>query len=702
VNKLFTIIALALVTSLTACGSKTGNNGGGNGGGGNGGGNGGSNGAFVTTPAAPISLKPQLAIVYSKTNEKNLWGGVSPKAYAQLFMSVQSQAMMAGLPYDLINEDDLLDINKINQYKTLLFPLFSYVKNDKLKQIAANLKTAIEQYNVGIVTAGNFLTNKETGESISGDAYVHMKDLLGLTRVDGAGPVSIKINISDNTHPALANEYVSNEMVLNYPKDYTDYFTPTGAYTSQVIATQTINNSQVENELIAITNKGRHAHFATIQALADGNMLWSVLQWSVWGNKTPATLHMGREKALFISRNDMDQSMFASEVAAVEVPLLNQLKIWKNRYDFVGSYYINIGDKPTNNEFTDWGISAPLYKQFIQLGNEIGNHSYTHPADTNKLTASQIKYQFNDARAIIEKEMGLTNIGTAVPGMPESLATSKKILPYAGEYLSGGYAAVGAGFTNAFGFINADANKVYLSPNMSFDFTLIGFQKHTAAEAKVIWSNEFDALVKHAAQPFIHWPWHDYGPNDSDNAGYTLDMYESLLAKAKNYGSEFITGKNFAERIKSFKQSAVDISTVNGVISAKVKSANAGQFALKLNKSQSISSVDNWYAYNQNTVFLDQDGGVYKINLGTPRSITHITQLPSRSKLISLSGNEEDIKFRFAGEGKVEVTTKCNNPSSIKITGGINTYQKVSSNKISLNFATNKNYQETTVNITCP
>ena len=673
---------------MSACGSKTGNNNSED-----------NDGAFVTTPSAPVNLKPKLAIVYSKTTEKNFW---TPKSYAQLFMSVQTQAMMAGLPYDLLNEDDLLDLNKIKEYKTLLFPLFSYVKNDQINKIAENLKIAIEQHNVGIVTAGNFLTSTETGQSISGDAYVHMKDLLGLSRVDGAGPVSIQIKISDETHPALANEYVNNETVLNYTEDYTDYFIPTGAYANRVIATQQINNSQIENELIVITNKGRHAHFATVQAIADGNLLWPVLQWSVWGGKAPATLHLGRDKALFVSRNDMDQSMFASEVSTVEVPLLNQLKIWKHQYGFVSSYYINVGDKPADDEFTDWGISAPLYQQYIALGNEIGNHSYSHPADTNKLNTSQIKYQFSDSRTIIETEMALSDIGTAVPGMPENLATSLKILPHTAEYLTGGYSAVGAGFPNAFGFINADSTKIYLSPNMSFDFTLIQWQKHSATEAKQIWSNEFDALAKHASQPIMHWPWHDYGPFDNFNVGYSLDMFDSLLSKAKNYGSEFITGKNFAERIKAFKQSAVDISIENNIITAKVKSTRAGQFGLKINNSKTISAIDQWYAYNRDTVFLDQDGGVYTIHLGVPRSVTHITQLPSRSKLVSLSGNGEDIKFRFTGEGKVEVTTKCMNPASIKVMGGVNSYQSISSNKISLSFLENRGYLETTVDITCP
>jgi hypothetical protein len=179
-------------------------------------------------------------------------------------------------------------------------------------------------------------------------------------------------------------------------------------------------------------------------------------------------------------------------------------------------------------------------------------------------------------------------------------------------------------------------------------------------------------------------------------------MFEGFIAKAKNYGSEFITGENLAERIKAFKQSAVDISTTdNNSIIASVKSTNATQFALKLADTQSISSVDNWFAYNKNSVFLDEDGGIYTIHLGTPRSITHISKLPSRSRLVTLSGNGKDIKFRFSGEGNVEITTKCANPSSVKVTGGISTYQNISNNKIALSFLANRSYSETMVNIEC-
>ncbi|MCK5901674.1 MAG: hypothetical protein KAG28_00880 [Cocleimonas sp.] len=685
-NKPFILVTFILTLSITACGGKRIDNSGTE-----------NNAVFNTVPPAPENLERKLAIVYSKTNEAKFW---SPRNYSQLFMSVQTQAMMAGLPYDVLNEDDLLDINKIRAYKTLVFPLFSHVPIDKIEQISANLKAAIDTYNVGLITTGDFLTNTETGASITGNAYRHMINLFGIQRKNGATLVDFEVNMTNINHPALINQYTDNETVLSYKKGFTNYFTPTGAYPSEILATQQVNN-QTENSIIAITNKGRHAHFSSVQTIGDSNLLWSILQWSVWGKQSPATLHLGRSNALFASRNDMDQSMFHNEVATVEEPLLAQVKDWKARYDFVGSYYINVGDDAANEEFTDWRFSAPLYQQFISLGNEIGNHSYTHPAFTDKLTDAEINFEFPEAREIIEKQMGLTNIGAAIPGNPETLATSLKILPHS-DYLSGGYAARGAGFPNAFGFLNADVKKIYLSPNMSFDFTLIEFQKRSAAEAKQIWAKEFDDLTQHAFQPILHWPWHDYAVSDLEKKGYTVDLLESVISKANDYGSEFVTGKDLSERMKSFSQSAVNISTENNTLTATVKSSNAGQFSLRLNNSLKISSVNQWYAYNETTVFLGKEGGSYTLNLGNPKAITRIHKLPNRSKLISLSGNNEDLKFQLTGEGTVEIITKCDNPSSIKVTGGTRFYKTIASNKIALKFDKNRAHEETSVNISCP
>lgn len=629
------------------------------------------------TASAPI------AIVYSKTTEGRFF---NKKAYAQLFMSVQSQAMMAGLPFDLLSETDLLDINKINKYKTLVFPSFSNVKVADLATIELNLRIAVEQYGIGIITAGNFLTNDETGASLPGDAYSRMKLLMGVTRTSGAGPVNVKYIVSNNSHPVTSNEYNLNETIHEYTGVYTDYFIATGQYPSDILATQLVNNTTSKNALIAVNHVGRHAVFATVSQMVDVNLLWATMQWSVYGDKAPVSLQMGRENAIFVSRNDMDQSMFSDEVALVDGQLLSVLQTWKADYDFVGSYYINVGNNPANQEETNWSYSAPLYQSYMNLGSEIGTHSYTHPHNTSILTDAQIQFEFADSRSVIEQNLGLTNIGGAVPGAPESLATSLNIIQYV-DYLSGGYSSTGAGYRNAFGFLTPSINKVYLSPNMSFDFTLVEFQHHTAAEAKQIWFNEFDSLVSHNNQAIIHWPWHDYGPKDTGNAGYNMDMFTGLLGRAHNYGAEFITGKDLTNRIKTMAEAKISVTQNGNTLVAKVTANNAGQFALKVPKNTTIASVENWYAYDDKKVFIDNDAGSYTIHVNNPNAspVTHITKLPSRSQLLSLSGNGTNLQFKLKGDGKVRVKLKCAT-TNITVSGAINTYETISANEISLNF----------------
>jgi len=644
-----------------------------------------------------LSTAP-IAIVYSKTTEAQFFDS---KAYAQLFMSVQSQAMMAGLPFDLLSEDDLLDLDKIIKYKTLVFPYFANVKQSLLPGIEQNLGIAVNQHDVGIVTAGNLLTNTETGASLPGDAYARMKSLMGITRTDGGGPFSIEYKITNSEHPITDNEFAAGEVLRSYANAYTDYFIPTGSYPNSVLATQEVAGVGTKNALIVTEHGGRHAHFGTVQQMTDPNLLWSVLQWSVYGEKPAASLHLSRHKALFVSRNDMDQSMFVDEVAPVDGALLPMLQNWKQQYDFVGSYYINVGAYPANQEETDWGYSGPLYLQYLALDNEIGTHSYTHPHNTNTLTPAQINWEFAASRQVIEQNLGINNLAGAVPGAPENLATSLEIIQHL-DYLSGGYSSSGAGYPNAFGFLNPTISKVYLSPNMSFDFTLIEFQNRTAAEAKQIWFNEFDALTKHSPQALVHWPWHDYGPINFENVGYTYDMFDSLIKKAAQYGSEFVTGKDFVDRIKAFKASGLSVEKQGDIVTAKVSAKHGGKFALRIPKDKNIEFVENWYAYDDKQVILANGGGTYKIHLGSPsKAVSRITALPARGELLSLSGDGTDLSFEFQGSGTVSVTLKCA-PSSFSVSGGSSQYTFSSPNTVGIRFATTKRHAPTLVDATCP
>lgn len=676
--------------------------------------------AVATTYPVRTDASKRVGIVFSTSSKNHFYDS---KAYSQLFMSMQHQAMMAGIGFDLLNETDLTDLNKLVNYDALIFPYAANIPKNIRSAVNKNLFTAIYQYGIGIISADNFMTNDELNAVAPGDAYAVMRQLLGITRDNGAGPVSVDLTANAVTHPAMKG-YVAGESILSsqalnaYKSTWTSYFQAIPGQAADTLANQTIGGVGTKPGVIANTTGGRNVHFATAALMADGPLVWQALQWVVYGTQTPVALKMGRNNNLFISRNDMDQSQeyghsYFDDMGNVDVPLYSLLNNWKTTYNFVGSYYINIGNAPPDQQ-TIWLSnppstydSKPLYQKYIALSNEIGTHSYTHPHDTNALTPTQIEFEFNQSMNQIATNLNPTwnnqaIRGAAVPGMPESVATAQSILQHV-DYLSGGGSMIGAGYPSAIGYLTAADTKVYFSPNMSFDFTLMDFgvpqgtppvpTRLNATQAEAYWAAEYDRLMKHAAQPIIHWPWHDYGPTSATTAasgqGYTLAMFQNTIAKAYNNGAEFATLADVAQRINTFKNAKLTVTQAGTQYTANVAANNVGKFSLAMNlpAGQKIQRVSNWYAYNDNSVFLDDDGGTFVVQAGTVAdAVTHITEMPMRSKLISLSGDGANLDMRFEGEGSVKVIlSDAANKFQITSDGGVLT---TTGNTASIKFAT--------------
>ena len=636
----------------------------------------------------------KVGIVFSQTTADRFFGledvAVNQTAYSQLYMSVQEEVMMSGVPFDLLNEDDLKDINNLVNYDTLIFPSIRNVKQADVQQIQDTLTDAVYKYNIGIITAGDFMTNSETGDPLAGDPYLRMKSLLNLQPTAfGSGNVSLTV---ENTTQPIVEGYNAGEIIREYqnPIGYAAYSGYTGE-SAEVLVNQTVNG-QTYNAVIATETGGRNVHFATASYLGDNNLAWEAVRWSVF-DEPSVTLNMTRNESLFLSRNDMDLSAEYFDVNPEDgspgvydrmLPIVEQ---WKTDFNFVGSYYINVGDDPTDGHYTDWNLSRPYYEALLAEGNEIGTHSYTHLEDgtvynpsnnTNFATPAQIEFEFNQSKLVIEQQLGIDVTGTAVPGAPELIPTSEEIIQYF-DYMSGGATTVGAGYPSAFGFLTPDQDGVYFAPNLWFDFTLIGFgipvpdgnggfvaQPLTAQEAEAEWIRQYNEVTSHGNKPIALMPWHDYGPTDFYNDGYTESMFTSLIEEAYNSGAEFITLDDASQRIKAFEQSKLYVETSNNTITAEVVGSNLGDFSLDVDGDRTIKSVDNWYAYDNDSVFVPKNGGSFTINLGaTQDNVTRITSLPMRAELESVTGDGTNLDYSFFGEGTVVVEVANSNSISV-------------------------------------
>jgi hypothetical protein len=191
----------------------------------------------------------------------------------------------------------------------------------------------------------------------------------------------------------------------------------------------------------------------------------------------------------------------------------------------------------------------------------------------------------------------------------------------------------------------------------------------TAVEAEQYWVSELESILNHASTPIVHWPWHDYAPTiDADPAlgkGYTVDMFSNFISAAYDSNTEFATLADITERISDFVNT--ELSTYydenNNQIVAYVSTSNAGKYALEVDvdHGQYINNVQNWYAYNDNKVFIDQNGGDFVIQLGYAQDpVTRITELPMRSRLLSVTGDGDNLFFNLEGEGDVRVELSSN------------------------------------------
>jgi peptidoglycan/xylan/chitin deacetylase (PgdA/CDA1 family) len=645
-----------------------------------------------TALPARTDFSKKVGIVYSETSANKFF---DRKAYDQLFANAQNQATQAGINFDILTETDLKDLSKVVQYDSLVFSAFGNVKAADVGSIENVLTQASYKYGVGLIAAGDFMTNDETGAALAGDPYQRLKNLFDVNRT-GGGIVTgattgtggaVSVNIKDTASPILESTYTVGEQIASYTNNATFSAYSGLGQTGTILADQTVNG-QKYNAVIATQTGGRNLHFADQSIFADSNLGWQGIDWSVYGNQAKVGLELTRNKSIFISRDDVDQSKFSLEAPTLEAKVGDILAEWKTKYNFVGSHYINIGNNPAANESTNWAVMKPIYQKWLDLGNEIGTHSYTHPENVSNLTAAQLEFEFNQSKQVISQQLGVPVNGTATPGNPDSLFVDKELSKYF-QYVSG----VGSSYTNSFGYLEPGNNTIFLAPNISFDFNLIDFKKLTTAQTEAQWAKEYAQVTKHGNTPFVLFDWHDYGITAS-LPGYTKAIYDNFIARAYNDGTEFTTLDDAQKRIRAFDAAKLTINQVGDTITASIANAtDIGKFALDIDAgTKVIKNVANYYAYDNDSVFTTKTGGSYTINLGTTvDDVSHITSLDQRNELVSVTGDGTNLNFSFNGEGKVTADMKAIAATQrYKVTGADDF--KVTGDKLELKFNANTSH----------
>ena len=706
----------------------------------------------ITDPSTLVPVDhaiKKVAIVYSATTAALYFGGspAGQTAYSDLFMTAQHQAEAAGVSYDILTEADLTNVAKLAQYSALIFPSMEDVQSSQVSSIVSALSHVVYDYHVPIITAGNFLTNDQTGAPLPGNSYANMQALLNAT-LGSSGTATYSVTADATAlanHNPVISGYSAGQLIGGASGQFAGttagFYTNTGYLTfsgvtqpATVLADINIQGGATVPGVVQTTTGGTNTLFATTGLLGDSNLLQHAIQNAVFGTTPSLALDITRMAGVVASRTDLDQSQFPSDVSPgagqqgiydALIPILQQ---WKQQYNFVGSFFVNIGDNanPANENSTNWTVSLPYYQAILAMGSEIGNHSYTHlinppirdangntiPIDpatgastwnenTNTLYVTPptngsapnwtFQYEFGQSKTIEQTNIGITIAGAAVPGANDMVGTSLQILPFYQSangitgYVTGGWTGVGSGSPNAFGYISPTAtNSVYIAPNITFDFTEIQFQHKTPAQALADWQSLFNQLSANSQSPVIVWPWHDYGATNWDTngtggtgPGYTTQMFTDFIAYAYNAGYEFVTAEQLAARIAAQQKAHLSETTSGNVITATITpdptAPDLGGMALNMINGatgQVIQNAGNWYAYDTNSIFLPFGGGTFNVTLGTAQDdVTHIDALPMRADLLSVTGNGANLAFAMTGDEVVDVHVKTPGANVVSIQG---------------------------------
>ena len=320
-------------------------------------------------------------------------------AYSDLFMAAQHQAEAAGVSYDILTEADLTNVAKLAQYSALIFPSFQDVQSSQVSAIANALSQVVYDYHVPIITAGNFMTNDQNGNPLPGNSYANMQSLLNVTQgASGTATYSVTPDATAlaNNNPVMAGYHARpahRRRQRSVRGDDCGHYTNTATWPSPeltqpatTLADINIQGGATLPGVVQTTTGGTNTVFATPELLGDSNLLQHAIQNAVFGTTPSLSIDITRFAGILNSRNDTEDAQFPADVSptngapGIYSELIPMLQQWQQQYNFVGTYFINVGDNanPDNENFTDWAVSKPIYDQLLQMGNEIGSHSYTH------------------------------------------------------------------------------------------------------------------------------------------------------------------------------------------------------------------------------------------------------------------------------------------------------------------------------------
>ena len=279
----------------------------------------------------------------------------------------------------------LTDINNLIGYDAIIFPSMADVNTAQLPAIMSTLTSAVYNYHIGIITAGDFLTNDQTGAALPGNPYANMETLLGLARYAGGNSGAVTVTANDVTNPIMKG-YTAGQVIQTYASEGYTAYQAVGGTATDVLVNQNVyrrghtprrradhdrrhqrafrHHGSARRQQPVVERhperRARHAarcHTAYVPRRGRRGRAHGHGPVAVPGGRVA-----GRGRARHLRHADTDPP-------AVEPAI-------RFRWILLHQHWRQPDRRRSVDNELD--VSLPYYKALLAMGSEIGTHSYTH------------------------------------------------------------------------------------------------------------------------------------------------------------------------------------------------------------------------------------------------------------------------------------------------------------------------------------
>ncbi|MCP3683697.1 MAG: polysaccharide deacetylase family protein, partial [bacterium] len=421
--------------------------------------------------------------------------------YIEWFTSFQHELIMAGIQFDILGEQDLLDMDIIRQYDSLVFPYFKNVRAADRNEIINNLATLANEHGTGILASGDFMVYDENNNFISNSALNSILNVkLGVNSSDN---VEVTIRVANTSHPS-SRRYSQGEEIITFTDSYyIEYFaydeSKIYAYPYEIYD-ETLDRS-VKN-IIATDNGFNRVFFVGMpEYAAESALVRDGILWVLYGDDPHVGLKLTDKTVIWTTRVDADVSYDTAQTKAV-IPLYRDVM---ERNDLVGGWYIV--NKHSFAIPTAWEQLREDYLGMYNAGHEIGSHSYSHPENLNYMSDSDVLFEMSESKREIDEQLGISIEGFCNPGEPPEQQRLWQLAQDSG-YLY--YSPLEDKLTKGFGYIDDSIKIVNLGQNVRSDYELLLELNLTPAEITQAWIEQYDTYYNLGDGVVVFSIWHDY------------------------------------------------------------------------------------------------------------------------------------------------------------------------------------------------